>query len=667
MRYTYRMFLAIVRVLFARVILVAVVLAIGAGLLFDTRVASGGSLVWTARSPMPSAPLLGAGAVAGNGRVYYFGGQGSSLWTTLEYNPANNMWRRVANMSTGRYDLGGAAGPDGKVYAIAGWGSWGWYTGAVEAYDPATNVWTSKAAMPRARQIPACATGTSGLIYAIGGTYYEPYSALNLVDVYNSATNSWITAANMPTARWGLAAVGASNGKIYAIGGYDGSLAGSLGSGKFNPAGILATVEEYDPATNTWTTKSPMPTRRNFLTAVATPDGKIYAIGGFDYIGGTNPYRFLTTVEVYDTATDTWTTETPLTATRSHATGAFVDGVIYVMGGVVNGAWSTAVEAAGVPVVPANTTPTASAGINLTILSDEQMSTVIQGTASDPDGDALTYRWLEGANVLKGWSGAGINGEATLNLGSVPNLSRGSHTLTLEVTDGLATTSDDMILNVDNSAPHAAPNGGGTYQINTSVLIGGQVSDFDGDLLSYEWLEGATVLFSGTIQAVAGGTPYDLTPVNINNLPLGTHTLTLQVSDSINQPVSKSITVVIIDTIAPTLAPAPDKTILWPANHKMVAITIYANASDNSGGPVTLSASVASNEPQDDLGDGDTPQDGTTPVINNGIITLQLRAEKSGKGSGRIYTITIVATDGTGNTSTAKVNISVPHDMGKAK
>ena len=56
--------------------------------------------------------------------------------------------------------------------------------------------------------------------------------------------------------------------------------------------------------------------------------------------------------------------------------------------------------------------------------------------------------------------------------------------------------------------------------------------------------------------------------------------------------------------------------------------------------------------------------DWTEPVIDqdNGIITLQLRAERSGTGEGRIYTITITATDESGNSSQAQVNIIVPHD-----
>jgi hypothetical protein len=49
----------------------------------------------------------------------------------------------------------------------------------------------------------------------------------------------------------------------------------------------------------------------------------------------------------------------------------------------------------------------------------------------------------------------------------------------------------------------------------------------------------------------------------------------------------------------------------------------------------------------------------------HGIITLKLRAERSGSGNGRIYTITITARDASGNTSQTNVEIKVPHDQRK--
>jgi hypothetical protein len=99
----------------------------------------------------------------------------------------------------------------------------------------------------------------------------------------------------------------------------------------------------------------------------------------------------------------------------------------------------------------------------------------------------------------------------------------------------------------------------------------------------------------------------------------------------------------------------------------MVAVTVVANASDNSGEPVTLEALVKSSEPILGTGDGDTAPDWTDPVVDqvNGVITLNLRAERAGGGPGRIYTIVVKATDTAGNFSTAEVQVIVPHDKRK--
>ena len=123
----------------------------------------------------------------------------------------------------------------------------------------------------------------------------------------------------------------------------------------------------------------------------------------------------------------------------------------------------------------------------------------------------------------------------------------------------------------------------------------------------------------------------------------------------------------IADNTPPTLNPVADKTILWPANHKLVDVTIRAYAQDDSGRPVILSASVTCNESVNGPGDGNTSPDWTTPVIDqqNGAIKLKLRAERAGTGSGRIYSVLIVATDQAGNSSLATVEVVVPHDKEK--
>ena len=208
-----------------------------------------------------------------------------------------------------------------------------------------------------------------------------------------------------------------------------------------------------------------------------------------------------------------------------------------------------------------------------------------------------TYRWVEGETALTNWQPV-QSGQALLNLGALPIFPLGQHNLTLEVTDGKVTARDTMVLTLGNSAPDAAPSGGGTYEVNTPVSLGGQVSDFDGDPLNYRWREGAAELTQGAVwRGLKGARPSSLTPFLVSNLPVGDYEFTLEVSDGINPPVSQSVSVKVIDTTAPTLAPIANKYILWPPNKKMAPITIRANAGDNSGLPVTLTATVSCNEP----------------------------------------------------------------------
>jgi N-acetylneuraminic acid mutarotase len=129
----------------------------------------------------------------------------------------------------------------------------------------------------------------------------------------NTAT-AWTVMAPMPTARTNHM-VATVNGKIYTIGGY-------------NPVGgYFNTVEEYDPATNTWTAKAPMPTKRSDAAA-AVVNGKIYVMGGT--INGTSA---LNVNEVYDPATNTWATKAVMPTGRMFLGATVANSKIYAIGG----------------------------------------------------------------------------------------------------------------------------------------------------------------------------------------------------------------------------------------------------------------------------------------------------------------------------------------------
>jgi len=112
--------------------------------------------------------------------------------------------------------------------------------------------------------------------------------------------------------------------------------------------------------------------------------------------------------------------------------------------------------------------------------------------------------------------------------------------------------------------------------------------------------------------------------------------------------------------LPPTLRVRVSPQALWPPNHHYVTVAATFTASSDTAS-VTL-VSVTSNEPDDGLGDGDTAQD--MVIVDND--TVKLRAERSGHGTGRVYTLTYRATNGCGNTTTATATVTVPrHQSGE--
>ena len=145
----------------------------------------------------------------------------------------------------------------------------------------------------------------------------------------------------------------------------------------------------------------------------------------------------------------------------------------------------------------------------------------------------------------------------------------------------------------------------------------------------------------------------------------GTYTVTWTYNDGNGNPTSQQQTVIVQDTTQPiieNLTVTPN--ILWPPNHKMVPVSIELTVSDNCDvSTFGRIISVNSNESVNGLGDGDTDPDWEI----TGDLTLNLRAERSGTGSGRVYTITVECTDAVGNKTIGTVTVTVPHDKDNKK
>jgi predicted extracellular nuclease len=117
----------------------------------------------------------------------------------------------------------------------------------------------------------------------------------------------------------------------------------------------------------------------------------------------------------------------------------------------------------------------------------------------------------------------------------------------------------------------------------------------------------------------------------------------------------------VCDEIPPTLEVSVTPDTLWPANHKYVEVEATVVAADNfDPNPFVELLLVMSNEPDNGEDDGNTVDD----IVIDGEFTFQLRAERSGIGTGRRYTITYQVTDACGNETQQSATVSVPLSQG---
>ena len=167
-----------------------------------------------------------------------------------------------------------------------------------------------------------------GKVFAIGGDV-DKFGDISVatVEMYDPETDTWERKADMPTARTGVATL-VVDGKIYAIGG-GASKKFQRGPGWGYGGKLLPTIEMYDPGTDTWIQKADMPVPRSGRACVV--DGKIYIIGGS---AANKKQGRLDSVDVYDPATDTWAEVKSMNHARGVSAVSVVDGKIYVIGGV---------------------------------------------------------------------------------------------------------------------------------------------------------------------------------------------------------------------------------------------------------------------------------------------------------------------------------------------
>jgi N-acetylneuraminic acid mutarotase len=196
--------------------------------------------------------------------------------------------------------------------------------------------WSVRESMPDARRGQGT-VALDGLIYVIGGESArdarrtapvprpsptpESTALYSSVFAYDPSSDSWSDRAPMPNGLYVLTAH-PLNGKIYAFGGY-------------GQQGFDASVQVYDPASNTWQLEAPMPTPRYVFTSEVV-DGKVYVIGGQGPLpeDPTGDWHVMSHVDIFDPALG-WSSGAPSPEPLAEAASCAIDGRVFVFGGMV--------------------------------------------------------------------------------------------------------------------------------------------------------------------------------------------------------------------------------------------------------------------------------------------------------------------------------------------
>lgn len=271
--------------------------------------------VWLSRAAMPTQRAPAVGAI-GNTVYAVSGYTGSSQSSVNEaYDAAANSWgSATAHLQTSSPAVGVV---NGKLY-LAGGTDNSTHVAWLYVFDPtagSSGTWTQLPSMPGGARSQLAGGVIGNVFYAVGGYPCSNTDCARL-EGWDTVNNAWLSGLpSMPTARADLA-VATVNGKLYALGGF--------------ASGVpVKAAEVYDPAIG-WTSIAQLPVARGAMNALAS-GGKIYLFGGTD--GASTRADVL----VYDPSSNTWSTTLAMPTPRQSAGVAPVSGGIDVVGGCVTG------------------------------------------------------------------------------------------------------------------------------------------------------------------------------------------------------------------------------------------------------------------------------------------------------------------------------------------
>ena len=387
---------------------------------------------WTSMTPMPTA-RGGFGVAVVSGKIFAIGGLNSnnqSIGATEEYNPQTNQWTSKTPMPTPRSGFAITVSQN-KIYVIGGTVGSG-YVGNTEVYDPVTNTWETKTSMPTPRA-DLCANQFNDKIYLIGGKKYSSttpfFTETNINEVYDPANDTWSVKTPIPTPVKGYASA-VANDKIYIIGGSQESLS-------IENTLITDNNQVYDPQTDMWSLAAKLPNVDSYGAAASTvgfmAPARIYCVGG--YSGG----EFSGQTQAFYPENNSWIIVDSMPTPRAYLGVAVVNDILYAIGGFDGTNWLDANEQYK-PVGYGTVAP------RVQIISPENK------TYSEVSLSFTVNRGFQ-------WMGYTLDSQANVTLKTeiqLSGLSEGGHHVTIYANDSLGNmgSSNTVYFSVDTLPPN---------------------------------------------------------------------------------------------------------------------------------------------------------------------------------------------------------------------
>jgi N-acetylneuraminic acid mutarotase len=281
---------------------------------------------------LPSGNVLVAGGY--NGFIENVGGHHTSLAVAELFDPTTGAWTLAAPMQIARSSQTATLLPNGQVLVVGGLEMPGCCiqgTRTAELYDPTTNTWTSTPPPPELQEAETATLLRNGDVL-VTGTFgpYDDFQAVAGAALYDPSTNTWTTAAAPTLKRLSGTATLLPEGDVLLVGGID---YGENWASEYK--GTLSSSEIYDPATDTWTTGASMLHSRWGQTATLMPSGEVLVAGGATETGAASTEApGFSSAELFDPETDSWTAAASMiVGRRSHTATLLPDGDLLVTGG----------------------------------------------------------------------------------------------------------------------------------------------------------------------------------------------------------------------------------------------------------------------------------------------------------------------------------------------